>query len=69
MPWRDGTGPFGYGPMTGRWIGPCGRGVWRHPFYGPKLTKEEERAVLEDGVKELETEIKSAKERLAELQS
>jgi hypothetical protein len=55
--------------MTGRGLGPCGRGVWRHPFYGPKLTKEEERAVLEDGVKELETEIKSAKERLAELQS
>lgn len=23
MPWRDGTGPRGRGPMTGRGVGPC----------------------------------------------
>jgi len=27
MPGRDGTGPLGYGPMTGRGLGPCGRGL------------------------------------------
>lgn len=27
MPWRDGTGPMGAGPMTGRGMGPCGRGA------------------------------------------
>lgn len=62
--------------MTGRGMGPCGwglrrggRGAWCCPFYGPKLTKEEERAVLEDEVKDLGEELKAAQERLAELQS
>lgn len=33
MPWRDGTGPFGEGPLTGRGLGPCGRGFgWRRRF-------------------------------------
>jgi hypothetical protein len=27
MPRFDGTGPFGYEPMTGRGFGPCGRGL------------------------------------------
>jgi hypothetical protein len=26
MPNRDGTGPEGKGPRTGRGLGPCGRG-------------------------------------------
>lgn len=26
MPFRDGTGPQGQGPMTGRGFGPCGDG-------------------------------------------
>ena len=25
MPYEDGTGPFGEGPMTGRGMGPCAR--------------------------------------------
>jgi hypothetical protein len=29
MPMRDGTGPFGEGPITGRGMGPCGRGYRR----------------------------------------
>jgi len=30
MPGMDGTGPLGLGPMTGRGLGPCGRGLgWR----------------------------------------
>lgn len=27
MPGYDGTGPGGYGPATGRGMGPCGRGM------------------------------------------
>jgi len=27
MPLRDGTGPYGEGPLTGRGLGPCGRGL------------------------------------------
>ncbi|MBN1162393.1 DUF5320 domain-containing protein [Patescibacteria group bacterium] len=26
MPYFDGTGPMGHGPMTGRGMGPCGDG-------------------------------------------
>ncbi len=26
MPQRDGTGPLGQGPLTGRGLGPCGTG-------------------------------------------
>ena len=29
MPGRDGTGPLGLGPRTGRGMGPCGRGLGR----------------------------------------
>lgn len=29
MPGFDGTGPLAYGPMTGRGLGPCGRGLRR----------------------------------------
>lgn len=38
MPGFDGTGPLGWGPMTGRGLGPCGRGMARgrgyRGFYG-----------------------------------
>ena len=58
MPLRDRTGPIGYGPMTGREFGPCGRGLafrrgfgrgfgWRYlqrvPLEPVTLTKEEEK--------------------------
>lgn len=29
MPGFDGTGPMGRGPLTGRGLGPCGRGFGR----------------------------------------
>ena len=29
MPYQDGTGPQGQGPLTGRGLGPCGRGFRR----------------------------------------
>ena len=28
MPFRDGTGPCGEGPLTGRGLGPCGTGTY-----------------------------------------
>lgn len=37
MPFFDGTGPLGYGPMTGRGLGPCGYGLRRSWGYGRGL--------------------------------
>ena len=34
MPAFDGTGPQGMGPMTGRGMGPCGRGMGRRFGFG-----------------------------------
>lgn len=34
MPGYDGTGPQGFGPMTGRGMGACGRGYGRRYGYG-----------------------------------
>ncbi len=32
MPFRDGTGPLGKGPRTGRDLGPCGKPKEKAPF-------------------------------------
>ena len=38
MPGRNGTGPMGYGPMTGRGFGPCGGGAaYGGRFYGRRM--------------------------------
>ena len=34
MPAFDGTGPLGYGPRTGRGLGPCGAGLAYRRGYG-----------------------------------
>ncbi|KYK24450.1 hypothetical protein AYK26_06710 [Euryarchaeota archaeon SM23-78] len=34
MPGRDGSGPLGEGPLTGRGLGPCGRGLARGRGFG-----------------------------------
>ena len=34
MPGQDRTGPSGEGPMTGRGLGPCGRGLARGRGFG-----------------------------------
>jgi hypothetical protein len=68
MPFRDGTGPMGRGPMSGRGMGPCAggrgfgrgfgrRGVCRFPI---TISKEEEKQMIEE-------EIESLKKRLEEL--
>jgi len=75
MPRFDGTGPWGMGPGTGWGLGPCvagmgwrrgaGRGFGWRRFY----TKKEESEILEEDVKDLEEELKAAKERLTELKA
>jgi hypothetical protein len=75
MPYQDGSGPLGFGPLTGRGFGPCGRGLkrgfgrgfgfrYREPV---NLTKEEERKILEAELKEIESEKKEIEKALKEL--
>ena len=37
MPGRDGRGPQGEGPLSGRGLGPCGRGLARGKGFGRGL--------------------------------
>ena len=82
MPGGDGTGPMGEGPLTGRGLGPCGRGLrrgfgrgfgWRRMgfraagFDDVELSKEQETKVLEAEKAELEAEIETIKKKLSEL--
>lgn len=82
MPRFDGTGPFGFGPGTGRGLGPCGAGMaWRRGWgkgfgrwvgwkrFGnyPFVSGEEEKEWLEEELKDLEEEAKEIRVRLAEL--
>lgn len=72
MPRFDGTGPQGFGPRSGRGMGPCGAGMgygrgdargFGRRFY----TKKEESGILNEEVEDLEQELKAIKERLSEL--
>ena len=81
MPGQDGTGPQGQGPMTGRGLGPCGRGLrrgfgrgfgrglgWRCWGTAPvTLSKEDEKKILEAELKEIEAEKQEVEKRLKEL--
>ena len=79
MPRFDKTGPLGYGPNTGRGMGPCGGGMgynrdgrcgygfgrfWR---FGSQVSPKDEKQALEEEAKDLEEELKNIKERLLEL--
>lgn len=69
MPRFDKTGPLGFGPRTGRGLGPCGQGrgfgkLWR---FGSEISTEEEKNILEEEKKILEEELKAIEERLAEI--
>ncbi|MBN1333918.1 MAG: DUF5320 domain-containing protein [Synergistales bacterium] len=98
MPGFDGRGPWGgYGPGSGRGLGPCGAGRrynpygrrflrrgWRggpwcydpgyEPYYEPypypasRPTTEEEKAVLQEQLDYLQTNMEEIKARLKELQ-
>ena len=76
MPRFDKTGPMGYGPMTGRGMGPCngglrrGRGLGRG--YGwqqvQRVSDADEKKMLTEYVKDLEEELKVAKEEMTKLE-
>ena len=70
MPMKDGTGPRGMGPKTGRGFGPCGYGLgWRNNdsprrglgsyfgFYNQPQSKDEKRQALAEYKKALEEEL------------
>jgi hypothetical protein len=75
MPYRDGIGPLGYGPMTGWGLGPCGRALgrrrsrlgfgWRWLRYSTRKGElevlEEEAKLLKEELAEIEKEIKGLK--------
>lgn len=81
MPVRDGTGPSGMGPMTGKGFGNCvggmgmgrgrgrGMGLGRRCGFGgyQNLTKEQESAMLKDTAEELQSSLDSVKKRIEEL--
>lgn len=70
---RDGTGPMGAGPLTGRGFGPCGKGsgfrrgfgrgfgyrCWQRPV---ELTKEEKVKILKTEKEDIEKELKELEE-------
>jgi hypothetical protein len=82
MPGFDRTGPWGYGPMTGRGLGPCGRGLARgfgrgrgmmwapSPGYAPAYapTREQELADLRAEKELVERELEEIKARLTEIE-
>lgn len=78
MPRFDETGPLGRGPMTGRGLGPCGRGLRRGFGTGLRrfaqapaqqtYTKEQEGADLKAEKELLERDLKAIVERIKELE-
>ncbi|MCK5233937.1 MAG: DUF5320 domain-containing protein [Candidatus Aenigmarchaeota archaeon] len=78
MPRRDGTGPTGRGPRTGKGFGPCGRGsgfgqgmgggFGRRYVEPATLTKEEQKKVLEAELKQIDTEKQELEKRLKEME-
>ena len=83
MPNRDGTGPMGQGPLTGRGFGPCcpqgrrgrsrgfgrgfGWGLGRGFAQPVELTKKEQKEILIAELKDLEAERDKIKKTLKEL--
>mgnify|MGYP001419416380 CR=1 FL=1 len=74
MPGFDQTGPQGRGPMTGRVMGPCGRGMGCGRGFGygrfagrTYLSQKEEVEGLEDEAKDMESDLKALRERIAEI--
>ena len=71
MPGQDGTGPQGQGPMTGRGLGPCGRGLGRGRGFGRRflatapmnLSEAEEKKILEAEKQDIEKRLKELKSK------
>ncbi|MBU5688722.1 MAG: DUF5320 domain-containing protein [Candidatus Aenigmarchaeota archaeon] len=84
MPGRDGTGPFGEGPLTGRGLGPCGKGLaWRRGFKNrrfwrlqpwyysrmPELSMDEQKKFLQEELEEIKEEIKILEKEKEEIEN
>jgi len=81
MPQQDRTGPMGQGPLTGRGLGPCGMGFgfgrgfgrgfgWRlfQPQFQPvQFSEADEKKILQEELKEIESEKTEIQKRLKEL--
>ena len=73
MPGFDGTGPSGQGALTGRGLGPCGRGIRRgfRGYWGRRspvtLSKEDRKKILEAELEQLDAEKEQIKKTLEEL--
>jgi hypothetical protein len=82
MPALDKTGPQGQGPMTGRGLGPCGRGLGMRMGFGrgyrrglcryfgwnTPQTKEEELEDVRTYKKALQEELEDVEKELSDLQ-
>lgn len=70
MPRRDGTGPMGMGPMTGRGFGPCCGGYgWGRGFgRGWRMSKQERKEMLKEEAQYLKEDLKAVEQELAELE-
>ncbi len=67
MPNRDGTGPQGFGPLTGRGFGRCqgrNRRVGRFFFGSRNPSESEEKRLLEDELAEIDLEKQEIEKRL-----
>ncbi len=79
MPYFDGTGPLGQGPLTGRGFGPCGLGLGRRRRFGPgrglgryfwwrwPQIKEEKLKALDEYQKALQEELEDVQKEIREL--
>lgn len=74
MPGFDGTGPAGYGPMTGRGMGPCGRGMARGFGRGRRFARfgavnySNDVDALKSEEKALEDELQTLRDRISEVE-
>ena len=81
MPNMNRTGPQGQGPMTGRGMGPCGRGIGRYgrgfgrgfsrgfqpQFVQPvQYSEADEKKILQEELREIEAEKAEIQKRLKE---
>ena len=83
MPYRDGTGPQGAGPLTGRGLGSCGQGLARGRGglfgrnlglgrglgFGRRWTQTDERATLDEEEQILKEELAQIQEERKTLKS
>ncbi len=70
MPGQDRTGPMGAGALSGRGLGPCGRGAgfgFRRGFGRRTVTPTEEKEILQDELKAIEQEKTEIEKRLKEI--